>query len=325
MRLFLYILFFLAYSAVCTWYYVCKIKCLCTLTQLFPYEFVIKDNNNILFRNNENIICDRNNTVPNVPTAIYSLFDSLSLYLANNPDKKIAITSYCSKDELKENPTIAIERAKYIMQLINNKLNDTSQITIQTSPVDELFTNNQTNRAFDFTIINKPLAYNDSVISDTENLITASHNPTNTESDNNVIHQNTNLEKITKTETVPNNNTTILYDENYYIGTYGKYALDDDDNDVLQSLTDNIISILNANENATIEIIGHTCDISGAAFNYGLGMRRAEAIKKYLISKGIESTRIKAISKGLTEPLLPNINKINREKNRRIQIKIINT
>jgi outer membrane protein OmpA-like peptidoglycan-associated protein len=54
-----------------------------------------------------------------------------------------------------------------------------------------------------------------------------------------------------------------------------------------------------------------------------IGLRRAEAAKAYLVEKGVAPERIQTVSKGKTEPLVPNSNEENRRKNRRVKIVII--
>jgi outer membrane protein OmpA-like peptidoglycan-associated protein len=51
-----------------------------------------------------------------------------------------------------------------------------------------------------------------------------------------------------------------------------------------------------------------------------IGLRRAEAAKAYLVEKGVAPERIQTVSKGETEPIVPNIGEENRRKNRRVKI-----
>ena len=52
-------------------------------------------------------------------------------------------------------------------------------------------------------------------------------------------------------------------------------------------------------------------------------MKRAQATKEYLISKGVAESRITIDSKGETEPLVPNTSKENFKQNRRVEIQIV--
>lgn len=69
--------------------------------------------------------------------------------------------------------------------------------------------------------------------------------------------------------------------------------------------------------------IGHTCDLGTDEVNYRIGMKRAEAVRDYLISEGIDAGRIRIESHGPKEPLVPNTSEENRRKNRRVEIKLV--
>ncbi len=69
-------------------------------------------------------------------------------------------------------------------------------------------------------------------------------------------------------------------------------------------------------------IIGHSSRtaVSGDAYNLKLSKKRAEALKKELISRGISGERITTSGKGFHEPLYSNETKEGRSKNRRLEI-----
>lgn len=74
---------------------------------------------------------------------------------------------------------------------------------------------------------------------------------------------------------------------------------------------------LNNNSNIAILIEGH-CDERGTReYNLALGQRRAEAAKKYLVSKGVKSSRIKTISYGKERPAVVGKGEAIWSKNRR--------
>jgi len=68
-----------------------------------------------------------------------------------------------------------------------------------------------------------------------------------------------------------------------------------------------------------IEIIGHTDHVGHDQDNYRLALKWASQARSFLISKGISSGRIKALSAGEQQPLYTNSNSRGREKNRRIE------
>jgi OOP family OmpA-OmpF porin len=78
----------------------------------------------------------------------------------------------------------------------------------------------------------------------------------------------------------------------------------------------------------TLEVIvavGHTDSIGTDAYNQKLSIRRAEAVKKYLVSQGIEAKRIYVEGKGESQPVADNKTAEGRAKNRRVQIEAIGT
>ncbi len=71
--------------------------------------------------------------------------------------------------------------------------------------------------------------------------------------------------------------------------------------------------------------IGHTDSIGADAYNQKLSVRRAESIKAYLVSKGVEPNRIYTEGKGEKQPVASNKTKDGRAKNRRVEIEVIGT
>jgi OOP family OmpA-OmpF porin len=71
--------------------------------------------------------------------------------------------------------------------------------------------------------------------------------------------------------------------------------------------------------------VGHTDSTGPAGYNQALSVRRAEAVKAYLVSKGIESNRIYTEGKGLTQPVADNSTREGRAKNRRVEVEVVGT
>ena len=71
--------------------------------------------------------------------------------------------------------------------------------------------------------------------------------------------------------------------------------------------------------------IGHTDSIGSDAYNQKLSVRRAESVKAYLVSKGVEPNRIYTEGKGEKQPVASNKTAEGRQKNRRVEIEVIGT
>ncbi|QOI96638.1 MAG: OmpA family protein [Flammeovirgaceae bacterium] len=86
---------------------------------------------------------------------------------------------------------------------------------------------------------------------------------------------------------------------------------------------DRLVSLMKERPAMQVEIDGHTCDIGDEQYNLGLSERRAKSVQKYLISKGIEASRVAVQFFGETKPAVENTNRETRRKNRRVEFKII--
>jgi outer membrane protein OmpA-like peptidoglycan-associated protein len=93
----------------------------------------------------------------------------------------------------------------------------------------------------------------------------------------------------------------------------------------MQSEIDQIVQQWKANPNGGyIEIEGHTDNVGSKAFNYQLGLERAEAVKKYLYeNEQIPLHKMNIISYGEEKPIAPNKTKAGRAQNRRVVIKLL--
>ncbi|MCB0803466.1 MAG: OmpA family protein [Flavobacteriales bacterium] len=79
---------------------------------------------------------------------------------------------------------------------------------------------------------------------------------------------------------------------------------------------------LNANSASQATIYGHTDDVGTEATNMRIAQQRADAVKNYLVSKGISVDRISTEAMGESKPALPNDSETNRSKNRRVEVVI---
>ncbi len=87
-----------------------------------------------------------------------------------------------------------------------------------------------------------------------------------------------------------------------------------------------VIRFLRQHPGVRIRIVGHTDNRGTATYNMDLSLRRARAVRRYLIEKGrIAPARIEVAGKGETQPVATNRTEAGREQNRRIEIQVIGT
>ncbi|ACT91358.1 OmpA family protein [Dyadobacter fermentans] len=99
----------------------------------------------------------------------------------------------------------------------------------------------------------------------------------------------------------------------------GEYILDDKSKVELDKMSD----FLHKNKTIKIEISGHTDDVGSDTENMALSQRRAQSVQYYLQQSGIAADRILAKGYGETTPKAPNDSDENRQKNRRIEWRIL--
>jgi len=71
--------------------------------------------------------------------------------------------------------------------------------------------------------------------------------------------------------------------------------------------------------------VGHTDSVGTDAYNQRLSVRRSEAVKAYLVSKGIEKNRVYTEGKGEKQPVADNKTAAGRAQNRRVEIEVVGT
>ena len=81
-----------------------------------------------------------------------------------------------------------------------------------------------------------------------------------------------------------------------------------------------VAEALKANKDRDITVEGHTDNQGTAQSNLELGQHRAESVRDYLVSRGVEPARIKAVGIGQARPVTDNTTAEGRANNRRVEI-----
>ncbi len=111
--------------------------------------------------------------------------------------------------------------------------------------------------------------------------------------------------------------------------TFAADAFFDFDKSVLKpegkAKLDDLVSKISGINLEVIIAVGHTDSIGSDAYNQKLSVRRAEAVKAYLVVKGIEKNRVYTEGKGKKQPVADNKTAEGRAKNRRVEIEVVGT
>jgi outer membrane protein OmpA-like peptidoglycan-associated protein len=127
-----------------------------------------------------------------------------------------------------------------------------------------------------------------------------------TETDQRVTKLWANRDKRTLTETV-----LVQFD-------FDKWVLDDKAQTTLLAL----LQQLQERPQLSVELEGYTDSTGTSAYNIGLSQRRAEAVRRFLVEKGVELPRIHWIGLGDIRPVADNKTRQGRDQNRRVQIRV---
>ena len=91
-----------------------------------------------------------------------------------------------------------------------------------------------------------------------------------------------------------------------------------------QQTLDGVATALAAQPDLNVEIQGHTDSIGAAAYNQKLSQKRADAVKAYLVSKGVNASELTAKGFGKTKPIASNDTAEGRAQNRRVEFEVTN-
>lgn len=111
--------------------------------------------------------------------------------------------------------------------------------------------------------------------------------------------------------------------------TFSSDALFDFDKSVLNASGKKSIDLLlNELNTMTLEVVivvGHTDSVGSESYNEQLGLKRAKAVKAYLVIRGIDQGRIYTDSKGEKQPVASNKTRDGRMLNRRVVVEVVGT
>lgn len=87
------------------------------------------------------------------------------------------------------------------------------------------------------------------------------------------------------------------------------------------ALLERAYQVLDRNRRLTVEIAGHASE--GEAKPLELSIARAEAVKEYLVRRGIGEERVRTVGYGVDRPTASNATRDGRDKNRRIEFRVV--
>jgi len=111
--------------------------------------------------------------------------------------------------------------------------------------------------------------------------------------------------------------------------TFAADAFFDFDKSVLKpegkAKLDDLVSKMGGINLEVIIAVGHTDAVGSDAYNQKLSVKRSEAVKAYLVGKGVEKNRVYTEGKGKKQPVADNKTSEGRAKNRRVEIEVVGT
>ena len=111
--------------------------------------------------------------------------------------------------------------------------------------------------------------------------------------------------------------------------TFAADAFFDFDKSVLKpeakAKLDDLVAKTSAVALEVIIAVGHTDAVGTDGYNQKLSVRRSEAVKAYLVGKGVEKNRVYTEGKGEKQPVADNKTTEGRAKNRRVEVEVVGT
>lgn len=102
---------------------------------------------------------------------------------------------------------------------------------------------------------------------------------------------------------------------------FDRSELNDYARGILDAASQVIVQLSGEHAGLKVQIDGHTDAVGSPGYNVGLSERRANAVKQYLVRKGVDARRIETQAFGLTKPVASNETEEGRAKNRRAEVR----
>ena len=115
----------------------------------------------------------------------------------------------------------------------------------------------------------------------------------------------------------PTKKTLILEGVNFETG---KSTLTPESETILNGVAESLV----ANDTIRVEVVGHTDNTGSMALNRRLSRERAEAVRQYLVSKGVAEDRLRSRGAGPDQPVASNRTAEGRAQNRRVELRRLN-
>lgn len=91
-----------------------------------------------------------------------------------------------------------------------------------------------------------------------------------------------------------------------------------------QSLLDWAVKLLRRYPDMQVEVAGHTDSLGSNDYNQALSEARAQTVVDYFVETGVRASQIQARGYGETQPIAPNDTPTGRERNRRVELRVLN-
>lgn len=128
-------------------------------------------------------------------------------------------------------------------------------------------------------------------------------------------HMQEALNRVVKTHRTPTGMVMVLTDATFKFD-FDKADLKPKSREILSR----IAGILLASKGYGLSVFGYTDDVGSAEYNKKLSVRRADAVRDYLVEAGIDPSIINASGYGKTNPLVKGATEAARAQNRRVEI-----